>query len=265
MPFSLHSRAGALCAATMFAIAAQGEEWWAFKPLRTAQGDHIDCFIHQKLAEHGLKPTASADLRTLIRRASFDLTGLPPSPEHLEATSFEQAVDQLLASPHYGEQWARHWLDVARYSDTKGYVYAREEKRWVHAAAYRDWVVRALNTDLPYDQFLRLQIAADQMVPPKSPDLAAMGFLTLGRRFLGVTHDIIDDRIDVVTRGALGLTVACARCHDHKFDPISHPRLLRLVWCLPKQRGSPRPLHLCRRPRTHRSGEEKSRPPHETS
>lgn len=220
MPFSLHSRAGALCAATLFAIAAQGEEWWAFKPLQPDQGKDIDSLIFEKLAEHGLKPAASADLRTLIRRASFDLTGLPPTRELLEATSFEQAVDQLLASPHYGEQWARHWLDVARYSDTKGYVYAREEKRWVHATPYRDWVVRALNEDLPYDQFLRLQIAADQIVPPNSPDLAAMGFLTLGRRFLGVTHDIIDDRIDVVTRGALGLTVACARCHDHKFDPI---------------------------------------------
>ncbi len=220
MPLSLHSRAGALCAATLFAIAAQGEEWWAFKPLQPDQGKDIDSLIFEKLAAHGLKPAASADLRTLIRRASFDLTGLPPTRELLEATSFEQAVDQLLASPHYGEQWARHWLDVARYSDTKGYVYAREEKRWVHATPYRDWVVRALNEDLPYDQFLRLQIAADQIVPPNSPDLAAMGFLTLGRRFLGVTHDIIDDRIDVVTRGALGLTVACARCHDHKFDPI---------------------------------------------
>jgi hypothetical protein len=133
---------------------------------------------------------------------------------------FAHLVDSLLASPHYGEQWARHWLDVARYSDTKGYVYAREEKQWVHATPYRDWVVRALNEDMPYDRFLLLQIAGDQIVPPNSPDLAAMGFLTLGRRFLGVTHDIIDDRIDVVTRGTLGLTVACARCHDHKFDPI---------------------------------------------
>jgi hypothetical protein len=109
---------------------------------------------------------------------------------------------------------------VARYSDTKGYVYAREEKKWVHASSYRDWVVKALNYDMPYDRFLLLQIAADQVVSGHSPDLAAMGFLTLGRRFLGVTHDIIDDRIDVVTRGTMGLTVACARCHDHKFDPI---------------------------------------------
>ena len=193
-------------------------EHWAFQPLRPATSGSIDEFVRRKLAEQGLKPSARADEHTLIRRASFDLTGLPPAGE--QEGSFSQVVDRMLASPQYGEQWARHWLDVARYSDMKGYVYAREEKRWVHATAYRDWVVRSLNHDMPYDRFLLLQMAADQVVPPKSPDLAAMGFLTLGRRFLGVSHDIIDDRIDVVTRGALGLTVACARCHDHKFDPI---------------------------------------------
>ena len=126
----------------------------------------------------------------------------------------------MLASPRHGEHWGRHWLDVARYSDTKGYVYTREERFWVHAWAYRDWVIRALNEDMPYDRFLLLQMAADQMAADDPPSQAAMGFLTLGRRYLGVTHDIIDDRIDVVTRGLLGLSVACARCHDHKFDPI---------------------------------------------
>src|SRR5207245_9337247 len=133
--------------------------------------------------------------------------------------AFEKVVDRLLASPRYGERWGRHWLDVARYSDTKGYVYDREEKRFVHSYAYRDWVIRAFNDDLPYDQFLKLQIAADQMDASRD-DLAAMGFLTLGRRFLGVVHDIIDDRIDVTMRGTQALTVGCARCHDHKFDPI---------------------------------------------
>ena len=192
-------------------------EHWAFQPLKPGKEQSIDEFIQKKLAKHGLQALPRADARTLARRASFDLTGLPPERTDVP---YEPFVDQLLASPHYGEQWARHWLDVARYSDTKGYVYAREEKNWVHATPYRDWVVRALNEDMPYDRFLLLQIAADQVVPPKSPDLVAMGFLTLGRRFLGVTHDIIDDRIDVVTRGTLGLTVACARCHDHKFDPI---------------------------------------------
>ena len=202
----------------MFSASVFAAEHWAFQSLRPATAGSIDEIVRRKLAEQGLKPSPRADERTLIRRASFDLTGLPPAEAH--DGSFAQFVDKLLASPQYGEQWARHWLDVARYSDTKGYVYAREEKRWVHATAYRDWVVRSLNADMPYDRFLLLQMAADQVVPPKSPDLAAMGFLTLGRRFLGVSHDIIDDRIDVVTRGTLGLTVACARCHDHKFDPI---------------------------------------------
>ena len=212
MPRFIVHLAAILCSTSLFSA-----EYWAFQPIKAVKGGSIDEFIQRKLAEKGLKPAPRADDHTLIRRATFDLTGLPPDRADVP---YEQLVDKLLASPHYGEQWARHWLDVARYSDTKGYVYAREEKRWVHAAAYRDWVVRALNEDMPYDRFLLLQIAADQVVPPNSPDLAAMGFLTLGRRFLGVTHDIIDDRIDVVTRGTLGLTVACARCHDHKFDPI---------------------------------------------
>lgn len=209
---------------------------WAFQPVSTPTPpsthdatwarNPIDQFILARLEKEGLRPSPRADRRALARRVTFDLTGLPPTAEEVAAfleddrpDGYERLVDRLLASPHHGEQWARHWLDVARYSDTKGYVYAREESRWVHAWAYRDWVVRALNEDLPYDRFLLLQLAADQV--SESPEsLPAMGFLTLGRRFLGVTHDIIDDRIDVVTRGALGLTVACARCHDHKYDPI---------------------------------------------
>jgi hypothetical protein len=213
-------------------------EHWAFQPLRPTVVPSLRSPVsgsktspletrNLKLAtplnpiDAYLQTNASrADARTLIRRAHFDLTGLPPHESHPTHETYEALIDRLLASPHYGEQWARHWLDVARYSDTKGYVYAREEKNWVHASAYRDWVLRALNDDMPYDRFLLLQIAADQVVPPKSPDLAAMGFLTLGRRFLGVTHDIIDDRIDTVMRGTQALTVSCARCHDHKFDPI---------------------------------------------
>lgn len=190
----------------------------------------IDRFILAKLEASGVAPAPTADARTLIRRMSFDLTGLPPT--HAEVGQFtakvrkdrqsaiNELIDRLLASPSYGERWGRHWLDVARYSDTKGYVYAREERRFVHAPTYRDWVIRAFNEDLPYNQFLLLQIAADQVAPAGSPELAAMGFITGGRRFIGVTHDIIDDRIDVVTRGAMALTVQCARCHDHKYDPI---------------------------------------------
>jgi hypothetical protein len=200
--------------AVLFVLTASlHAEHWAFQPLKPGKANSIDAYLQTTSATR-------ADARTLIRRAHFDLTGLPPQHSDASHETYEALIDSLLASPHYGEQWARHWLDIARYSDTKGYVYAREEKNWVHAAAYRDWVVRALNDDMPYDRFLLLQIAADQVVPPNSPDLAAMGFLTLGRRFLGVTHDIIDDRIDVVMRGTQALTVACARCHDHKFDPI---------------------------------------------
>lgn len=187
----------------------------------------IDPFVLAKLEEAGLNLSPEADRRTLIRRVSYGLTGLPPSPEEVtrfvedpDPQAYEKLVDRLLDSPHHGEHWARHWLDVARYSDTKGYVYAREERFWPHAWAYRDWVVRSLNDDLPYNRFLLLQIAADQVDDRKEDDLAAMGFLTLGRRFLGVNHDIIDDRIDVVTRGTMGLTVICARCHDHMYDPI---------------------------------------------
>jgi hypothetical protein len=187
----------------------------------------IDAFVLEQLESHGLKSSPQADRRTVIRRVTYDLTGLPPAPEEVEAfvadadpQAYLKLVDRLLASPQYGEHWARHWLDVARYADTKGYVYGREERFFVHAPAYRDWVVRSFNEDLPYNEFLILQLAADQAAPNDRAALAAMGYLTLGRRFLGVTHDIIDDRIDVVGRGMLGLTVGCARCHDHKYDPI---------------------------------------------
>jgi mono/diheme cytochrome c family protein len=210
---------------------------WAFQPVakpslpsvRNAAWCRtpIDYFIAAGLESRGLTPSPAADRRTLIRRVTYDLTGLPPTPEEVEAfagdadpQAYAKSVERLLASPHYGEHWARHWLDVARYSDTKGYVYDREERFFVHAPAYRDWVVRAFNEDLPYDKFLLLQLAADHVAPNDRAALAAMGYLTIGRRFLGVTHDIIDDQIDAVSRGMLGLTVACARCHDHKYDPI---------------------------------------------
>ncbi len=215
-----------------------GRKQWAFQPVGNPQPptpahdewsrSEVDRFILERMREAGLQPSPPADRRTLVRRVTFDLTGLPPTSAEVDAfvrdpspDAFAKVVDRLLASPHYGEHWARHWLDVARYSDTKGYVYAREEKAFVGAWPYRDWVVRAFNDDLPYDRFLLLQIAADQAEAAESPHLAAMGFLTLGRRFLGVTQDIIDDRIDVLMRGTQGLTVGCARCHDHKFDPIS--------------------------------------------
>jgi hypothetical protein len=196
----------------------------------------VDNFILALLDEKHLKSAPPADRRTLIRRVSYDLTGLPPTFEEVQAfvhdkrpNAFAMVVERLLASPHFGERWGRYWLDVARYADTKGYLAGGEERRYSFSATYRDYVVRSFNEDKPYDRFVMEQIAADllagqsQLAVPVSNDrrsLAALGFLTLGRRFLNNQNDIIDDRIDVVTRGTLGLTVACARCHDHKFDPI---------------------------------------------
>lgn len=212
-------------------------EHWAFAPVKRPTPpavqnsawvrNSIDQFVAQRLSAAGLQPAAEADRHTLIRRVTFDLTGLPPSPQEVAdflndtaPDAYERLVDRLLASPRYGEHWGRHWLDVARYSDTKGYVYAREERFFVNSSLYRDWVIRAVNDDVQFDRFVLLQLAADQVPTDDPRDLAAMGFLTLGRRFLGVPADIIDDRIDVVGRGLLGLTVGCARCHDHKYDPI---------------------------------------------
>lgn len=187
----------------------------------------IDNFILAELEKHRMTPSRQADKRTLIRRAYFDLTGMPPTPEAVDAfeadkssDAFAKVIDQLLASPHYGERWGRYWLDIARYADTKGYVF-EEERRYPYSYTYRDYVVRAFNEDLPYDRFLIEQIAADQLdLGEDKRALAGLGFLTLGRRFLNNQPDIIDDRIDVVTRGTMGLTVACARCHDHKYDPV---------------------------------------------
>jgi hypothetical protein len=188
----------------------------------------VDNFVLALLEKKQLKPAPAAQRRVLIRRVTYDLIGLPPTREEVEAfvndkqpDAYPQLVERLLASPHYGERWGRYWLDVARYADTKGYLAGGEERRYAFSYTYRDYVIRAYNEDKPYDQFVVEQIAADKL--PLGEDkrpLAALGFLTLGRRFLNNQNDIIDDRIDVVTRGTLGLTVACARCHDHKFDPI---------------------------------------------
>ncbi len=190
----------------------------------------IDSFVLSKLETVKLLPAAEADRRTLIRRVSYDLIGLPPNAKEVEdfiadksPDAYEKVVDRLLASPQYGERWARQWLDVARYADSKGYVF-EEDRNYPDAYTYRDWVINAFNRDLPYDQFITQQLAADtlpeiQNGEDKTP-LAALGFLTVGRRFLNSQPDIIDDRIDVTMRGFQGLTVACARCHDHKFDPI---------------------------------------------
>ncbi|MDG2123647.1 MAG: DUF1549 and DUF1553 domain-containing protein [Verrucomicrobiales bacterium] len=218
-------------------VLARAEGHWAFEAVSDPEVPEVrdeggwvrtavDAFVLEALEREGLAPAEVADGRTLLRRLGYGLTGLMPTVEEVEgfeAEGFDGAVERLLGSVHYGERWGRRWLDVARYSDTKGYAYSPEEFRFVHAWPYRDWVVRAFNADMGYDRFLKLQLAADRMLEAgecDQADLAAMGFLTLGRRFIGVEQDIIDDRIEVVTRGMLGLTVSCARCHDHKFDPV---------------------------------------------
>lgn len=220
-------------------VSQRQRKHWAFQPVVDPPlpsvvdvswcRNPVDTFVLAQLEANGMHPSPRADRRTLIRRATYDLTGLPPTPSEVQdfvadpaadSDVYERLIERLLDSPQYGVHWARKWLDVARYSDTKGYVPGAEERNFIQSAAYRDWVVDAFNNDLPYDRFLLLQIAADQIAPDEPQALAAMGFLTLGRRFQGVTHDIIDDRIDVLTRGTMGLTVACARCHDHKYDPI---------------------------------------------
>jgi hypothetical protein len=214
---------------------------WAFRPMRPTPpptvrdrswvATPVDAFILARLEEKGIAPSPPADRRTLIRRATIDLWGIPPTPEEVEAfeadaapDAYARLIDRLLASPRYGERWGRHWLDVARYADTKGYVFT-QERRYPYSFTYRDYVIDAFNADLPYDRFVIQQVAADRLPMGEGPTrdtrpLAAMGFLTVGRRFLLDQNEIIDDRIDVVCRGLLGLTVTCARCHDHKFDPI---------------------------------------------
>ncbi len=219
------------------AITRAAVSHWAFKPvtrptvpeIRNSKSEirnEIDRFIVAKLSDNKLSLSPRADKQTLIRRATFDLTGLPPTPEEVEAfvkddspDAYEKLIDRLLASPRYGERWARHWLDVARYADNKGYVFF-EGKEYPWAWTYRDYVIRSFNEDKPFDRFVTEQLAADLLCPDDREAQAALGFLTVGGHFMNNTHDIIDDRIDVVTRGLMGLTVTCARCHDHKFDPI---------------------------------------------
>jgi hypothetical protein len=210
---------------------------WAYRPVSrptppavadaTRVVTPIDQFLIAKLEAKGLAYSPQADRYTLLRRASFDLLGLPPSYEEVQAfeqderpDAWERAIDRLLASPRYGERWGRHWLDVARYADTSGYAFQRDN-RYPYAFTYRDYVVRSLNQDLPYDRFVQEQLAADLLPDPRGPEaLAALGFLTVGRDFNN-GQDNLDDKIDVVSRGLLGLTVACARCHDHKYDAIA--------------------------------------------
>ncbi len=217
----------------------QGRKHWAYQPVMNPAAPMVrnkrwpqvalDRFILARLEEERLKPSLPAEKRTLIRRAYFDLIGLPPTYQEVEAfvadrspDAFAHLVDGLLARPEYGQRWGRHWLDVARYADTIEQS-VDGERRIPFAHTYRDYVIDALNADKPFNQFIIEQIAADLLPKQEKADLRALGFLTVGRHFRANEDGpnlVIDDRIDVVTRGFLGLTVSCARCHDHKFDPV---------------------------------------------
>ncbi|MCU0702985.1 MAG: PSD1 and planctomycete cytochrome C domain-containing protein [Fimbriiglobus sp.] len=216
------------------------KRFWAFQsvqraPIPIAATNPIDAFIAHRLTTAGLKLSAPADKRALLRRITFDLIGLPPTPEELAAfevdtapDAFAKVVDRLLASPHYGERWGRHWLDVARYADTNG---MDENTLFGHAWKYRDYVVNSFNADKPYDQFLREQVAGDLLPPTddervKRERFAALGYLAIGPKLLAepdkqkMLLDIADEQLDTLGKSVLGLTIGCARCHDHKFDPI---------------------------------------------
>ena len=237
IPTHFRSALAILLIAPLCAVAeTPAERPWSLRPVVRPQipvadtdgwaRNPIDAFVWQRLAAAKITPSAAANQRTLVRRAWFDLLGLPPG--HLLPDTdilanpgrWAAEVDRLLANPHYGERWGRHWLDVARYADTKGYVFF-EDRVFPWAWTYRDYVITTFNDDLPYNRFVVEQLAADQLDLDDQPkSRAAMGFLTLSPRFMNNLHDQIDDQIDVVTRGLMGLTVTCARCHDHKYDPI---------------------------------------------
>jgi len=207
---------------------------WAFQPVRKPQAAGIDAILAESRREAGVRPAPPADRRTLIRRASFDLHGLPPEPERVEAfarderpDAFARLVDELLESPRYGERWGRHWLDLARYADTAG---DDSDYPVPQARLYRDWVIDAFNRDLPYDRFLQEQLAGDLLAREGPPErfaerVIATGFIAQAKRFATHKHEdmhlIIEDTINTLGQSVLGLTIGCARCHDHKYDPLT--------------------------------------------
>ncbi len=226
---------------------------WSFrKPVRPAEPrftdaaarawvrNPVDAFILDRLNREGLRPASEADRRTLLRRVTFDLTGLPPTPEQsaefvasIDPLAYEKLVDRLLASPRYGERWGRHWLDVVRFAETEGFEYDRHRP---DAWRYRDYVIRSFNGDKPYDQFVREQLAGDEIAPNDPDSETAVGFYRLGpvRRNAGnpkvafSRNEVLTEMTDSIGAVFLGLTVGCARCHDHKFDDFSQADYYRL-------------------------------------
>jgi mono/diheme cytochrome c family protein len=221
-----------------YKIRPQDRDFWSFRPVvkyappdaasPAFTNDAIDNFIQKKLSGQNLAPAAPADKRQLIRRVTFDLTGLPPTSAEVSQfladespDAYEQLTDRLLASPRFGERAARLWLDVARFGEDQAHTFAA--RRYPQGFRYRDWLVQQMNADLPYDQFIKLQLAADLLAGPEERQhLPALGMFACGPVYYGDKNDLDQyaDRVDTLTRGFLGLTVACARCHDHKFDPI---------------------------------------------
>ncbi len=210
---------------------------WAFvppvQPITSLSGsatvsDPIDAYFQAAAAKVPLTPNPQAEPRVLVERLYIDLTGLRPTADEVNAylndshpLAYQRLVDQLLSSPAFGERFARHWMDVARYADTVGYDFGGKDRRLKGSERYRDWLIRAFGNDMPYGDMVRHQLCGDRTDPKNEHgNLDAMGFLTVGRKFQN-QFDLIDDRIDVISRGLLGVTVSCARCHDHKFDPVT--------------------------------------------
>jgi hypothetical protein len=255
----------------------EARAFWAFQapktqpaPVSKKHADwprrKIDAFTLARMEAAGLSPNAEADPRVWLRRVTFDLTGLPPSIEEMDAFLREEdtasAIERLLASPHFGERWARLWLDVARYAEDQAHIVGKNTiLDYPNAWLYRDWVIGAFNRDMPYDEFIRQQLAADLIAPDEADSHAALGFIGLGPKYYrrgdpSVMADEWEDRVDTLTRGLLGLTVACARCHDHKYDPIPQADYYALAGVFASTEMFNRPLDPSRK--TNDDGQTKS-------
>ncbi|MBM3793061.1 MAG: DUF1553 domain-containing protein [Acidobacteria bacterium] len=249
------AKTAAAVATSEYTVTPNQRSFWSFQPVRkpavpalaaakgaAAARTPIDHFLLARLAVAGIAPSPDAGRRTWLRRATLSLTGLPPTPEEVDAflrdtspKAYETVVERLLASPHYGERWGRHWLDLARYSD--GQLAAGTDTPFPNAFRYRDWVVEAFNKDMPYDRFVTAQIAADLLpAGEREPLLGGLGFQALGSRG--------DDQVDVTTKVFLGLTVGCAQCHDHKYDPIPTRDYYSLLGVFRSSQISQHPLAL---------------------
>ncbi len=266
-----------------YAITAKDRQWWSFiKPVRpvvpTVKNrqwvrNEIDAFVLSKLESSGLQPSAPADARTLIRRVYYDLTGLPPSPEEVAAfvrnpsnAAYEKLIDKLLASPHYGERWGRHWLDLARYADSGGYEFDYDRP---HAWHYRDWVIKAFNEDKPYNQFVLEQLANDQLNPNDPAALIPTIFCRNGPTVDNVNNeetrsDEMDDMVATTSSVFMGLTMGCARCHDHKYDPLPTKDYYRMVAIFNSSEKAEKPLvsdeEIARHKELNKAVDEKQRP-----